>query len=187
MPAFAGQVRGRELASLDSVRFLIVDDNQYMRAIVVELLRAFGAKRILEAVDGAEAISKGESWEPDIVIIDYAMATDGLTFTRKLRAGQTKLDPTLPVILMTGHTEASRVEAARDAGVTEFLAKPLSAETLFARIAAVIDKPRAFTKGPNYIGPCRRRRLGLNFTPWRRRATDPAQEGASWNANGDHG
>ena len=174
------------------MRFLVVDDNQYMRAIVVELLRAFGATRIMEATDGAEAITTGETWEPDIVIIDYAMATDGLTFTRKVRAGQTRLDPSVPVILMTGHTEASRVEAARDAGITEFLAKPLSTETLFARIAAVIDKPRAFTKSHNYVGPDRRRRFGFNFSGWRRRTTDPNQEeeildDSPWKPKGAHG
>jgi CheY-like chemotaxis protein len=167
---------GRNVTSLDNVRFLVVDDNQYMRAIVVELLRAFGARRIMEASDGAEAIAKGETWEPDIVIIDYAMATDGLTFTKAVRAGKTRLDPTLPVILMTGHTEASRVEAARDAGITEFLAKPLSAESLFGRIAAVIDKPRAFTKSPDYVGPDRRRRIGENFSGWRRRFHDPKDD-----------
>ena len=178
------------MASLSSVRFLVVDDNQYMRAIVVELLRAFGAQRVMEATDGNEAIQKGEAWEPDIVIVDYAMATDGLTFTKAVRAGKTRLDPTLPIILMTGHTEASRVEAARDAGVTEFLAKPLSAETLFARIAAVIDKPRAFTKSDDYVGPDRRRRIGENFSGWRRRLLDPKDaeaDGDPRNKSGAHG
>ena len=146
-----------------------------MRAIVCELLRAFGVREILEADSGAEALRKTQLWEPDIVICDYAMELDGFTFTRRVRRGETRLDPTLPVILMTGHTEASRVIAARDAGITEFLAKPLSAESLFSRIAAVIDRPRPFAHSPDYVGPDRRRRAS-NHGGFRRRAEDDQGE-----------
>lgn len=161
---------------MEHLRFLIVDDNQYMRAIVAELLRAFGARHVMEAADGGEALRRAEFWSPDIVICDYAMELDGVTLTRRLRRGQTKLDPTLPVILMTGHTEPSRVISARDAGISEFLAKPLSAETLFSKIAAVIDRPRDFARSPDYFGPCRRRRLEDNFSGLRRRASDRDEE-----------
>lgn len=165
------------MASLEYLRFLVVDDNQYMRAIVCELLRAFGAHHVLEAENGAEALRKGQFWSPDIIICDYAMELDGVTFTRRIRQGETKVDPMIPIIFMTGHTEASRVAAARDAGITEFLAKPLSAETLFARIAAVIDRPREFARSSDYYGPDRRRRGDGNFTGFRRRATDdPGEE-----------
>ncbi len=146
-----------------------------MRAIVCELLRAFGVREITEADSGAEALRKATLSEPDIVICDYAMELDGFTFTRQVRRGLTKLDPMLPVILMTGHTEPSRVIAARDAGITEFLAKPLSAETLFSRIAAVIDRPRPFTHAPDYVGPDRRRHAE-NYSGFRRRACDDQGE-----------
>ena len=42
------------------------------------------------------------------------------------------------VLRLTGHTEKARVTAARDAGVTEFLAKPISAKALYQRVASVI-------------------------------------------------
>ena len=62
-----------------------------------------------------------------------------------------------PLVLMSGHTEQWRVNMARDAGVNEFLAKPISAKTLYDRILAVIEKPRPFVRTKNYFGPCRRR------------------------------
>jgi DNA-binding response OmpR family regulator len=58
---------------------------------------------------------------------------------------------------------------ARDAGVTEFVAKPLSARTLLNRLNAVIYQPRAFVRTQTYFGPDRRRRVDpMHQGPWRR-------------------
>ena len=58
---------------------------------------------------------------------------DGLEFTRRVRNDEHSPNPFVPIIMITGHTEKYRVEAARDAGVTEFLAKPITAQNLFIR------------------------------------------------------
>jgi hypothetical protein len=59
--------------------------------------------------------------------------------------------------------------AARDAGVTEILAKPITAQNLMLRIAEVVDKPRAFVRCETYFGPDRRRRNVADYAgPWRR-------------------
>jgi DNA-binding response OmpR family regulator len=72
--------------------------------------------------------------------------------------------------MITGHTEKSRVEAARDAGVTEFLAKPVTAHNLFSRIAEIVERPRPFVRCEGYFGPDRRRRQIEDYTgPWRRK------------------
>ena len=61
------------------------------------------------------------------------------------------------------------MEAARDAGVTEFLAKPITADNLFSRIAEIVERPRAFVRCDSYFGPDRRRRQAEDYTgPWRR-------------------
>ena len=71
--------------------------------------------------------------------------------------------------MITGHTERHRVEAARDAGVTEFLAKPITAAHLFSRIAEIVERPRAFVRCESYFGPDRRRRQIDDYAgPWRR-------------------
>jgi DNA-binding response OmpR family regulator len=78
-------------------------------------------------------------------------------------------NPFVPIIMITGHTEKYRVEAARDAGVTEFLAKPITAQNLFARIAEIVERPRAFVRCDNYFGPDRRRHAQDDYAgPWRR-------------------
>jgi len=59
--------------------------------------------------------------------------------------------------MLTGHSEKRRVTVARDAGVTEFLAKPISAKGLYQRIMNVVASPRPFIKTKTYFGPDRRR------------------------------
>ena len=61
--------------------------------------------------------------------------------------------------MLTGHTEKARVTAARDAGITEFLAKPISAKALYQRIVNVVANPRPFIKTKTYFGPDRRRNV----------------------------
>jgi DNA-binding response OmpR family regulator len=82
---------------------------------------------------------------------------DGLEFTQMIRTAEDSPFPFVPIIMMTGHTDRTKVTAARDSGVNELVAKPISAKTLLDRIVAVIDRPRSFVKTSTYTGPCRRR------------------------------
>jgi len=82
---------------------------------------------------------------------------DGIKFTRIVRNHEHSPNPFVPIIMISGHTEKHRVEAARDAGVTEFLAKPISAKGLYQRILNVVANPRPFIKTKTYFGPDRRR------------------------------
>jgi len=94
---------------------------------------------------------------------------DGIAFTQEVRLSHKSPNPYVPIIMITGHTERHRVEAARDAGVTEFLAKPITAQNLFLRIAEIIERPRPFVRAGAYFGPDRRRRRDENYRgPWRR-------------------
>jgi DNA-binding response OmpR family regulator len=78
-------------------------------------------------------------------------------------------NPFAPIIMLTGHTEKTRVAAARDAGATEFLAKPISAKALYQRILNVVANPRPFIKTKTYFGPDRRRNPNGNYAGPERR------------------
>ena len=109
----------------------------------------------------------------DLAIVDYNMfPLDGVEFTRLVRTGPDSANIYLPIIMMSGHAEKSRIYAARDAGVTEFLVKPITAKAILDRINAVILKPRAFIKTSAYCGPCRRRRDVEAYAGPFRRAAD---------------
>ena len=64
----------------------------------------------------------------------------------------------MPFVMVSGTVDRDKIETARGAGVTEFLAKPYSVSSLATRLLAVIDNPRQFVLVPEYFGPDRRRR-----------------------------
>src|SRR5262247_2542152 len=140
------------------LRFLIVDDNTHMRRILRTLLHGFGAREVYEAEDGASGLEAFTHFAPDIIITDWAMPIfDGLELTQMIRQPGTNVNPYVPIIMLTGHSERGRVTAARDAGVTEFMCKPISAKSLYQRIFNVVANPRPFIKTKTYFGPDRRR------------------------------
>jgi CheY-like chemotaxis protein len=153
-----------------NLKALIVEDNAHMRSLLRALLNAIGIKDIAEAIHGGTALEILRERKSDLVLTDLAMKPmDGLEFTRHVRNSEHSPNPFVPIIMITGHTEKHRVEAARDAGVTEFLAKPITAANLFARITEIVERPRAFVRCDSYFGPDRRRRTIEDYAgPWRR-------------------
>jgi two-component system, chemotaxis family, chemotaxis protein CheY len=152
------------------LRFLVIDDNVHMRRIVRTLLHGFGAREVYEAEDGASGLEAFTHFVPDIVIADWAMPIfDGLELTQMIRQPGANANPYVPIIMLTGHSEKHRVTAARDAGITEFMAKPISAKSLYQRILNVVANPRPFIKTKSYFGPDRRRNVSSNHVGPERR------------------
>lgn len=146
-------------AAYEKLRFLLVDDNHHMRAIVAAILKGVGVRQIRDAADGAEALQVLRDWRPDIAIVDFKMSPlDGVRFTHLVRNAPDSVDPYLPIIMLTGFAERHRVFEARDAGVTEVVVKPVTVRSLLDRINTVIYHPRPFIRSSTYFGPCRRRR-----------------------------
>lgn len=146
------------------ITILIVDDNQHMRGILKELLRAAGVNDIKEASDPVEAFEYMKASSVDLLLVDLAMPLiDGVEFTKMIRTSEDSPNPFLPIIMITGHSERSRVSAARDAGVNEFLVKPVTAKSLIERLTLIVNKPRNFVKSKHYFGPDRRRRPDPNY------------------------
>ena len=148
---------------LSNLSALIIDDNFHMRQLVKTVLSALNLRNVAEADDGAAAIKVLKTFEADFVICDWAMSPlDGIDFTKLIRTSEDSPNIYLPIIMLSGHTEMNRIMIARDAGVNEFLAKPVSATNLYQRIRAIVEQPREFVRTPNYFGPNRRRRLDPN-------------------------
>src|SRR6266545_6169611 len=142
----------------NKLRFLVIDDNVHMRRILRTLLHGFGARDVYEAEDGAAGLEAFTNYAPDIVLTDWAMPIfDGLELAQMIRQPGANANPYVPIIMLTGHSEKKRVTAARDAGITEFMAKPISAKGLYQRILNVVANPRPFIKTKSYFGPDRRK------------------------------
>jgi DNA-binding response OmpR family regulator len=97
-------------------------------------------------------------------------AEEGVTFARWLRNDSDSPNQFVPIILLTGHADLTRIMAARDAGVNEFCTKPVTPADLMKRIALVINQPRPFVRSATYFGPDRRRREDPKYTGPERRA-----------------
>lgn len=158
--------------AFEELRFVVVDDNTHMRRIVRTLLRAFGSREIYEAEDGASGLEAVEAYSPDILISDIKMPIfDGIELTRMIRNPEGCKHPFLPIIILTAYSEKKHVISARDAGATEFLAKPVSATGLFRRIQNVVANPRPYIRTKSYFGPDRRRLDAPNYAGDERRSS----------------
>ena len=152
------------------LRFLVIDDNVHMRRILRTLLHGFGARDVHEAEDGAAGLEAFTNYCPDIILADWAMPIfDGIELAQMIRQPGANANPYVAIIMLTGHSERSRVMAARDAGVTEIMVKPVSANALYQRILNVVARPRPFIRTKTYFGPDRRRNVNPNYTGPERR------------------
>ena len=159
----------------DRLRVLVVDDNAHMRKLVMTILQAFGVTQISEADNGERAWTVLRETNPDVVVLDWVMeGMSGLELIQKIRTDAQAPNPFAPVIMLTGHTSLDYVRQARDAGVNEFIAKPVSVKTMMARLVAVIENPRPYVRTNGYFGPCRRRRME-DFNGPERRVEKPRQ------------
>ncbi|HUC48560.1 MAG TPA: response regulator [Xanthobacteraceae bacterium] len=154
------------------LRFLVIEDSAHMRRILRTLLHGFGAREVHEAEDGAAGLESFTHYMPDIIISDWVMPIfDGLELAQMIRQPGANANPYVPIIMLTGHSDKKHVMIARDAGITEFLAKPISAKSLYGRIANVVAKPRPFVKTRTYFGPDRRRNVNPSYGGIERRKT----------------
>lgn len=110
-----------------SARVLVADDSSTMRKIILRSLNAVGVPSAVEAADGEEAINLFKPGEFDLVLTDWNMPRkNGLEVIQEVR----KLDPNVTIIMVTTEAEKSRVLEAIQAGVSDYLVKPFTAETL---------------------------------------------------------
>jgi DNA-binding response OmpR family regulator len=160
---------------LQSVRVLIVDDQDFIRSLLRHILGVLGCKQISDAADGRTAWEIMLDNPPDLLIADWEMQPmDGIELVGKVRNDANSPDRFMPIIMLTAHSERPRIIAARDSGVNEFVMKPISAKTLFSRLNAVIEHPRRFVRTDEYFGPDRRRKKV--FVDFERRDTKKEEE-----------
>ena len=143
---------------VQSIAVLIVDDNQYMRKVIRNILVNIGVKNIHEAADGIAGLEAIRMFAPDLVILDWEMPLlNGAELVRIVRSPGVFPVPDVPIIMLTGHVERWRVIEASRLGVNEFLKKPVSGKALLDRIVAILTRPRPMVRLGEYYGPEPRR------------------------------
>lgn len=147
--------RATQIARLvERLKVLVVDDEPSMRKVVRALLQSLGVKEIYEAAEGNDGLDKICLRAPDLVILDWEMPRpNGPDFMRAVRSPDTFPLPNVPVIMLTGYSERSRVIEAMRLGVNEFLVKPVSSTSLLTRIVSILVYPRPMIRRGDYYGP----------------------------------
>jgi two-component system chemotaxis response regulator CheY len=111
---------------------LVADDSRTMRKIILRSLAAVGVPDAVEAADGNEAIAAFQQGQFDLVLTDWNMSgKSGLEVVQEIR----KLNKHVPIIMVTTEAEKSRVLEAIQAGVSDYLVKPFTADTLREKLA----------------------------------------------------
>jgi two-component system chemotaxis response regulator CheY len=112
---------------------LVVDDFSTMRRIVKNILRQIGFTRIEEADDGTTAWTTINRGGIDFVVSDWNMPQmTGIELLRKVRASEEFAK--LPFLMVTAEAQQENIIEAAQAGVSNYIVKPFTADTLKAKI-----------------------------------------------------
>ena len=162
------------LYDLSKLAVLLVEDNKFMRTTIYQMLYGLGGRKIMQAGDAEQARLYLRDTSFDLVLMDWELGKplSGLDLLKEIRKDQDGNKAMTPVIMLTANSSRVNVETARDAGVTEFIAKPVSAMKLYEKICVIIEDPRQFVKAGDYFGPDRRRHKDSSYAGPMRRAED---------------
>ena len=132
MPDPAGE-RARALGDL---HILIVEDEEPMRALLARMLQRIPVGRVVEAENGSVGLAQVGAQPIDLVICDWNMPEmSGMEFFDRVHAAH----PDLPVLMVTGRSDAGSIVAAKRAGISAYIVKPISQRELKAKIQYVLE------------------------------------------------
>lgn len=158
---------------LSKISVLVVDDSRQMRVLLRDILKTLGISTIFEVADGSAAIAMIKMQNVDIIIIDQHMKpVSGIEFLHWLRQSEESPNPYTPVVMITGDSTRAITQAARDAGVSAFVAKPMSVQNFINKLMFVLKDSRKFIKAKTYAGPDRRFRVDNGLAKAGRRGAD---------------
>lgn len=161
------------MPELSHLTVLLVDASDGSRRTTRALLRQIGFHNVMESKTGADAFKLFCAAPVALIITEYAtQPLDGISLARMVRNEADSPNPVVPILMLSEHTEAKIIMGARDWGINEFAAKPVSHDTLKARVLTILQSPCHFVRCTNYFGPDRRRKRRAQYNgPERRAAT----------------
>ncbi|HEX8987351.1 MAG TPA: diguanylate cyclase [Rhodocyclaceae bacterium] len=133
-PPIAATEAGAPAPEPSRMRVLVVDDDGSMRALLRAMLSGAGHD-VFEAADGKQAFELALDIQPQIMIVDLMMpGMDGIELTRAMR--QTRIGRGIYILILTGLEEDDKLVEAFEAGVDDYMSKPLKPRLLAARLRA---------------------------------------------------
>ena len=158
------------------ISVILGEPSNYARAMISEVLRNLGYQKIFSAKSAAEIIENCNVWHPNVIILENLLPDmPGVDLVSRIRRDLIVPDRAIPCIMLTNDPRLETVKQARQAGVDEFAAKPVSHKVVESRLNEVLFRPRPFIEAKNYTGPCRRRKRSLSYKGPLKRLNDPIQ------------
>ena len=135
-PQLQAAAQLRTIAEQVRPTVLVVDDNEFDRPVLLQLLANMGL-RWSSAHNGVEALALVRKKRPDLIIMDVNLPDiNGVEITRQLK--RIELFATIPVVMITGQSERSLVIESLQAGASDFIVKPFDEAVLHTKIAALL-------------------------------------------------
>jgi len=165
--------------NLRNLVILVADPSAYVRKLVIQILRGFGANKLLEAHDVEVVLQTLMTQKIDLLLCDLNLPpAGGLQLIQGIRMNATNENRAMPILVMASDTPEVTIKKARDVGANMVIAKPISPSALFDRLSWIAFHPRQFIETANYFGPDRRIRIEGFPNGVGRRAGDSATVGA---------
>ncbi len=142
---------------LTKLSILVLEKHLLVRRLLTEVFSEFGVPTVHSTHDPELAWDIFRQFPVDLILSDWTVDLDGMGFLNRIRLDPDSTDPYIPVVVCTANTEFRHVCIARDTGMTEFLAKPVSAKSIYNRICSVVENIRPFIRIGEFFGPDRRR------------------------------
>jgi two-component system chemotaxis response regulator CheY len=113
------------------MKILVVDDLEFMRTLIRDILETGGHEIVAEAADGRQALLLRRAWKPDLTLMDISMPRmDGLEALKRIKAD----DPTSRVVMCSSLDEQEKILEAIRLGASDYVVKPFRRERLLSAV-----------------------------------------------------
>lgn len=121
-------------AALRGLRVLLVEDSLANQLVATAMLEKAGVE-VTVAGDGGEGVARARELCPDLVLMDLRMPeVDGITATRQIRGLEGAVSD-VPILALTANAERSEIQRCLEAGMNDYLTKPIDGELLLRKVA----------------------------------------------------
>jgi PleD family two-component response regulator len=164
----------------DTLKVLIVEGKRGNGRLLYDILTNLGVRQIVTRDDSQEALRELRETLFDAVFCDeQSTPVNPAAFARALRKDAANVSHRAPIVLMSGAPQRRQVEIARDCGINDFLAVPISIATVKKKLMTVLFAPKRFVVSQSFAGPDRRHKAQLEAASKEKEKADghsPEQE-----------
>jgi two-component system, chemotaxis family, chemotaxis protein CheY len=127
------------MLTIEDVRILVIDDEDFVRKIIVQILSRLQIRKISQASDGAEGMRQTLIMKPQLVLCDIHMEpVDGMKYLSTIRSIDQPAIAKTPIIFLTSDSGQEKVMRAKELNVSGYMVKPVSVNDVKKQITRVL-------------------------------------------------